>query len=306
MDQLKFLERHLGPYKSSRHEALFQCPFCNHHKPKLSVNVDKFYWHCWVCDKKGRSLFTLFWQMGERKVLAAYKAAFPESIEVYPEPEPGDFTLQLPTEYIPLCQNASATNARRAISYLKKRCVSTEQILKHKIGYANEGRFRNRIILPSFDAQGHLNFFTGRTFTNDLYKYLNPETPTGYKKTIVFNELNVDWNRPVFLVEGFFDMLNVEDNAIPLFGSTLPKDSKLLLNLVVHEPDVYVCLDADARAKQRIVLRNLISYGISCYDLDVRPYNDVGEMPSGTFEKHRQMARRTNRTAILHERIQSA
>ena len=40
-------------------ENAFYCPFCNHYKRKLQVNVDTQQWHCWVCDAKGRSLFTL-------------------------------------------------------------------------------------------------------------------------------------------------------------------------------------------------------------------------------------------------------
>ena len=40
-------------------ELIFYCPFCNHYKRKLQVNVDTQQWHCWVCDAKGRSLFSL-------------------------------------------------------------------------------------------------------------------------------------------------------------------------------------------------------------------------------------------------------
>ena len=59
---LNLLDRVLGG-KHRRHKKQGQfawmCPFCNHYKPKLEVNIVKSLWHCWVCDKKGRSLFTL-------------------------------------------------------------------------------------------------------------------------------------------------------------------------------------------------------------------------------------------------------
>ena len=59
---LNLLDRVLGG-KHKRHKKQGQfawmCPFCNHYKPKLEVNILKSVWHCWVCDKKGRSLFTL-------------------------------------------------------------------------------------------------------------------------------------------------------------------------------------------------------------------------------------------------------
>ena len=58
---LSLLDKVLGG-KHKRHKKqgqFWMCPFCNHYKPKLEVNIVKSLWHCWVCDKKGRSLFTL-------------------------------------------------------------------------------------------------------------------------------------------------------------------------------------------------------------------------------------------------------
>ena len=43
----------LGSSYSSKDELLFHCPFCKHHKKKLSVNIDKGFFKCWVCDTKG-------------------------------------------------------------------------------------------------------------------------------------------------------------------------------------------------------------------------------------------------------------
>ena len=67
---LNLLDRVLGG-KHKRHKKQGQfawmCPFCNHYKPKLEVNIVKSLWHCWVCDKKGRSLFTLLKGMNATK-----------------------------------------------------------------------------------------------------------------------------------------------------------------------------------------------------------------------------------------------
>ena len=53
--------------RTARGNQSYQCPFCNHHKPKLEVNFTenkKGYnpWHCWVCSKKGKTINTLFKQ----------------------------------------------------------------------------------------------------------------------------------------------------------------------------------------------------------------------------------------------------
>ena len=54
--------------RTARGNQSYHCPFCNHAKPKLEVNFSenkKGYnpWHCWVCDKKGTRISTLFKQI---------------------------------------------------------------------------------------------------------------------------------------------------------------------------------------------------------------------------------------------------
>ena len=55
----------LGTVKqTARGNIAIHCPYCNHHKPKLEVNFTENKegnnpWHCWVCDKKGKSYYPL-------------------------------------------------------------------------------------------------------------------------------------------------------------------------------------------------------------------------------------------------------
>ena len=51
--------------QTARNNYAYHCPFCHHHKPKMEVNLTenregKNPWHCWVCDKKGNTLYQLF------------------------------------------------------------------------------------------------------------------------------------------------------------------------------------------------------------------------------------------------------
>ncbi len=39
--------------------AYFHCPFCNHKNKKLTVNLTKGLWNCFVCEMRGRSLSRL-------------------------------------------------------------------------------------------------------------------------------------------------------------------------------------------------------------------------------------------------------
>ena len=43
-------------YQMKNGEQAFHCPFCNHHKKKLQVNIETQKWHCWVCNKGGHKI----------------------------------------------------------------------------------------------------------------------------------------------------------------------------------------------------------------------------------------------------------
>ena len=61
-DLLKqLLESILGRSKSARggDEAVFYCPSCNHHKKKLTFNLQSQKYQCWVCGYKGHRAYQL-------------------------------------------------------------------------------------------------------------------------------------------------------------------------------------------------------------------------------------------------------
>ena len=54
--------------RTARGNQAYPCPFCNHHKPKLEINFTENKqgnnpWHCWVCNKQGKTLRSLFKQV---------------------------------------------------------------------------------------------------------------------------------------------------------------------------------------------------------------------------------------------------
>ena len=175
---LNLLDRVLGG-KHKRHKKQGQfawmCPFCNHYKPKLEVNILKSVWHCWVCDKKGRSLFTLL------KGMRATKAQFDE-LSGLVDDKPRKFIkddktiVKLPEEFKPMWEKSSNPFYKNALSYLRRRGITHEDILKYNIGYCESGLFSNRVIIPSYDENGKLNFFVGRDIYDSPMKYKNSST----------------------------------------------------------------------------------------------------------------------------------
>jgi DNA primase len=206
---------------------------------------------------------------------------------------------KLPEEFISLCNRNISLIADQAKGYLTKRGISKEDILRWKLGFCPSGEYAGRIIAPSFNMDGNVNFFIGRSYDNNWKKYTNPPI----NKDIVFNELYVDWDSDVTLVEGVFDAIKVP-NSIPLLGSTLREDSKLFGQIIKNDPRVYVALDPDAERKAFTLIESLMKYDIEVFKVPIKPFKDVGEMTTREFLRRKaesQLFKNTDN--ILLERI---
>lgn len=251
---LQILESILGKgKKQSKGEYIFHCPACNHYKPKLIIKLDPSYsafqsWHCWVCaetnNTKGRSLYALLKRFNASpEQIKNMKDALGERSYDYVKTEEKEQVIRLPKEYKPLWIHNDTSIARRhALTELRHRRIDMFDIIRYQIGYCKDGEYANRIIIPSYDENGDLNYFIARTyFKDELLKYKNPEI----SKNIVVFEMLINWNQPIVLVEGVFDAIAVRRNAIPLLGKTMPEilHEKIIMN---KPPNIFIALDQDA------------------------------------------------------------
>ena len=106
---------------------------------------------------------------------------------------------------------------------------------------------------------------------------------------MVFNELYVDWATDLVLVEGIFDAI-IAGNGVPILGSTLRQDSKLIQKIVFNDTPVYVALDSDAADKERKIIQTLLKYDVELYKIDVSGYEDVGSMSKEIFMERKENA----------------
>ena len=180
------------------------------------------------------------------------------------------------------------------------RGLSEYDILYNKIGHCTEGDYAGRIIVPSFDEQGYVNYFMARTYNEHWTKYKNPNT----SKNIIFNELNIDWDSDVILVEGIFDSIFAK-NSIPLLGSTLREDSRIFQKIIINDSSVFVALDSDAEEKAMNIARNLLKYDIEVWKIDVPNGKDIGDMSKKEFEMLKEQATllKDNAEYILQRKI---
>lgn len=288
-EKLKLLKNAFGRCWSNGTEHLFHCPKCKHHKRKLSINVDKGVFKCWICDYSGTKVSQLIrryapsyyadYRLLEGEVdLAKYDTIFAEHI-----PDPPQI-IDLPENFQTLTGKKTPLK-KRALDYLYSRGFTDRDILTWKIGFCDFGEYQDRVIVPSFDDEGNVNFFVGRSYTDDWMKYKNPQV----SKDIIFNDLNIDWEDDIILVEGAFDAMKCK-NAIALLGSTLREKSRLFQKICEKKPDVYLALDEDAKGKEFLIAKKLREYGIAVKTIQVAPYSDIGEMPQEVVEKRKQNA----------------
>jgi DNA primase len=225
-------------------EQAHHCPFCHHHKKKLQVNLETQNWHCWVCDSKGRTIQSLLRKLNVdyRDIQKLNDIYGDEPIQTQTE----EFVvkLQLPKEFKSIYTKPKSINPiyNQAIGYLKRRKISMDEVLKYNIGYCEDGLYGGRVIIPSYDENGELNYFIARSFYEDeKMKYKNPPV----NRNVIVFENQINWNEPIVLVEGAFDAFSVKRNAIPLLGKFLPTKLKdKIFEMGVSE--ITILLDSDA------------------------------------------------------------
>lgn len=305
--KIKILYNIFGDYHKSRDEFLFHCPKCNHHKKKLSINLDKDKYKCWVCDYRGNTISRLVRRWGSfsqqqnwSELTSDFNPTAFENLFSDIEEVEEKQTIELPTEFNTLATNNGSLTSLPAKKYLRTRGVNKEDILKWKIGFCSHGEFKDRIIIPSFDADGDLNFFIARSYSGDWKKYKNPRV----SKNIIFNELYVDWTSDLTIVEGVFDAI-IAGNSVPILGSTLSEKHKLFEKIVENDTPVYVALDPDAESKALKLIQKLIQYDVEVYKVKIEPYNDVAEMSKEEYQKRKSEAILMNSNSYLDYSISS-
>jgi DNA primase len=182
--------------------------------------------------------------------------------------------IQLPKEMKSLSDPFDTSVIKEhAIRFLRKRGFDSEDIARYNLGYCSEGPYNNRIIIPSYDSDGKLNYFVGRDFYNSNFKYKNPPFP----KDVVGFDLYINWSLPIILTEGVFDAMSVKGNAIPLFGkSILPQLEKKITEKRVNS--IFIVLDGDAFNDAIQMVEKFTDNGISVnfVKLDGQDPNDLG------------------------------
>ena len=234
----------------SKGQISFDCPVCAEEKGldggdgkgNLEINYSRHVYKCWACSETYGThgplgkLFDQYATKGQKKV---YNLIKPEELKQEDVKRP---KLRLPEGFTTFKDsNPRFIPHIEAYRYLISRGVTDEMIEKYNIGYTVNGDFAYRIIVPSYNTDGQLNYFVARSWVPKKMKYKNPSVP---KDEIIFNEGRIDWDKDIFLCEGAFDSFFL-DNSIVMLGK---KMSKLLFETLYAKANgnIIICCDGDA------------------------------------------------------------
>jgi len=195
-------------------------------------------------------------------------------------------------------------DVQKTIRYARARNLTNRDFWYFKLGTCTRGKFRRRLIMPSFNDVGDLNYFVARTIDNDesKMKYLNAKVS---KKNVIFNEINIDWSKEITLVEGPMDLTKCDSNATCLLGSHFSEEYATFQKIIKNKTPVLLALDSDMNDKTQKYCKLLSSYGIQVRVLDLGPFSDVGEMSKLDFLHAKKLAKPWKSTDRLYHLIGS-
>lgn len=221
-------------------------------KHNLEINTARRKFRCWRCDEPPFSgslgrLIRTFGTSIDYDLYKSYESIYGDleySEDDYEEKE--YIQVKLPDEMILFSQMEEDNPEHfEAYNYLiNERMISRDIILRYRLGFCTTGKYEKRIIIPSYDRNGEVNYFVGRNYDTANKKKKPYDNPKSDKDKIIFNEGFVNWDSTVYLVEGTFEMLSFPVNIIPMLGKTI--SSTLFFRLKELKPDVVILLDPDA------------------------------------------------------------
>ena len=249
-----------------------------------------------MCDLKGRSVSRLI-----RKVKPTLAASYQSQFgQVKFQEHQEDFVkCELPRGFRLVMDNLYDPDAKRVRRYAHTRGITDSELWRFRVGYSPE--LRRRMILPSFDENGTLNYWTARRCdSNPDWRYLNAKVP---KTQFVVGELDLDWSHEeIVLVEGPTDLIKCSLlNATCLLGSTLSENSELFRKLITYPERIVLALDEDARKKQDKIASLLMSFDKEVYWVTPPTDSDWGDLdPRDVYDKMQIKYQYTSNTKLMN------
>lgn len=290
-----------GSYDKSITQYQFNCPNCaeekgyvdNKYNLEISFSIGKY--HCWSCGISG-NISSLIKRLGGSELYSEYfriisdiKESKYYNLDLFNDN--GDIfsesNIKLPKTYKKI--DLSSKKINKALkSYLEKRKISQDIIDYYNIGVTSwddeEYSWRNRIIFPSYNVVGDLNYYIGRTY-KDKDKRIKYKNCDADKNKIILHEDKIQWDADIYLVEGAIDCIYYP-NSISMMGKYLTENSELYAKLMQKaNANIIICLDGDTNIIETKRIYSLLNKGRHCGKIkyiqlgtEELPWKDFGEI----------------------------
>ncbi len=265
-------------------EFIALCPFHQEKTPSFTVSPTKNLFYCFGCGKGGNAINFL---------MESENIDFKEALNILAKKAGIDLStneFKPLDKYYKIMKYASdfyhnillKGRAKNIESYLKRRGIDNEMIVKFKLGAGTEKlipylrkeniefdmlkktgllvqqgnsfveRFQERLIFSIFDVHGKVVAFGGRTLGNKNPKYINsPQTEIYNKSQILyglnFSKKEIRKKRKVILVEGYLDLIALHQfgfsNSVASLGTSFTTSHGKLLKRFTDE--VIIIYDYD-------------------------------------------------------------
>ncbi len=298
---LDLLNKHLGTStKKKGNNYAFFCPFCNHYKQKLEVDIQSGLWNCWACPAKGKSVYSLLKKINaprsDLNLVATFRVTSHEPLDSLFSDIKKDSSVLLPQYYKALTGLETSSEVKQLINYLNKRGVTLHDIKRYKIGYLTAGPKRNNLVLPSFDEQGCLNYYVLKDISTG--EYTNPAS----SRNIIALDYFINWARDVVIVEGMFDAFAVKKNVTPLLGLTMQKKVKERI-VTSKTKNFYICLDAGEEKAISEIATYITSIGKNAYKVELPAGEDPSSLGTDSVWQYIKQAQKVEESDIFLQNL---
>ena len=274
-------------------------------KKKLVIKIDSDQFQCWVCDLRGRSLHGVL-RRHYPAYYDEYNTRFSKKLDIadHLSLEPEIVVPPVGFKLLATSMSSKDPDVKDTIRYARSRNLTNRDFWYFKLGTCTRGKFRRRLIMPSFNEAGDLNYYVARTIDSAEggMKYLNAKVP---KKSVIFNEINIDWTRELTLVEGHMDLTKCDSNASCLLGSHFSEEYALFQKIIKHKTPTLLAMDSDMGDKIQKYCKLLSSYGVPVRVLKLGTHDDVGEMTKPAFLQAKRNAKPWHSSDRLYHLIGS-
>lgn len=225
------------------------CPFHNENTPSFSVSQSKQIYRCFGCGVGGNA-YSFVMAIEGCDFLSAVEHLATKANYILPKKNnyiqsqnnEKDILYTINTEAAKFFYE-NLKDSQKAINYIKNRGLSPKIAKKFGLGYSLNGwdnllkhlsskgysllhiekaglitqsnskhydRFRDRLMFPIFDVRGKIIAFGGRSFANEMPKYINSPETLLYNKSETFYALNFakkHIEKEIIVVEGYMDAI---------------------------------------------------------------------------------------------------